>query len=332
MKPRVLTFGGRDKGIAYHRLFAPLEHLERGEYIELKSYESWKDKDLQEGWKWATHIVISRHMGVAYKDIASVADVCTITGKRLIVDVDDWWYIPADHPKYRMYQTYKVPQQIERTIQCAHEVWTTTKHLAKKIRKLNKNVVIIPNAIDTEASQWKNHLKPDRPVTFGYIGAGFHHHDIEWAELDLRDVPSIVPDLDGEIYMEMTRASKGYKWHSPTEYGNIYREFDVSLVPLSSNEFNKCKSPLKLAEAAFTNTALIIRDVKPYSGYLRHEKNCLVANTPQEFKEAIRRLKNDREKVIELADNLRRDFQHWEMDAVNQKRLDRLYNGQYPIS
>ncbi len=90
MKPRVLTFGGRDKGIAYHRLFAPLEHLERGEYIELKSYESWKDKDLQEGWKWATHIVISRHMGVAYKDIASVADVCTIPGKRLIVDVDDW--------------------------------------------------------------------------------------------------------------------------------------------------------------------------------------------------------------------------------------------------
>ena len=104
MKPRVLTFGGRDKGIAYHRLFAPLEHLERGEYIELKSYESWKDKDLQEGWKWATHIVISRHMGVAYKDIASVADVCTITGKRLIVDVDDWWYIPSHQPKYRMYQ------------------------------------------------------------------------------------------------------------------------------------------------------------------------------------------------------------------------------------
>ena len=320
-KPRILTFGERNKGIAYHRLFAPLENLERKGHIELKVCASWKDPEVRDYWQWSSHVIVSRHIGVAYKDIESVAAVCHATNKMLILDVDDWWYLPMDHPKYQMYLNYKVSAQIEKSLEVANQVWTTTDHLAKKVRKINKNVKVIPNAIDTEVDQWMNHEKPNRPVTFGYIGAGYHHKDLEWADLDLSDVPSIVPDLDGEIYMEMTRASEGYGWQEPTEYGNLYRKIDVSLVPLISNDFNKCKSPLKLAEAAFTNTALIIRDVKPYSGYLRHDHNCLVGNTPEEFQNAVRRLKNDREKVSELAANLRKDFEHWNMNQINELRL-----------
>ena len=108
--------------------------------------------------------------------------------------------------------------------------------------------------------------------------------------------------------------NKSYRriWNKPiTEYGQMYRDLDVAIIPLTSisqngnkNIFNSCKSELKLVEAGTTNKSIIISNVEPYSQHLIHEENCLAVGQSQNWYTHIRRLINDKELRKELADNL----------------------------
>jgi len=50
-------------------------------------------------------------------------------------------------------------------------------------------------------------------------------------------------------------------------YAKMYDEIDVLLIPLVDDEFNRCKSPLKIIEAAFKKKAVICNDVLPYAEF-----------------------------------------------------------------
>ena len=108
--------------------------------------------------------------------------------------------------------------------------------------------------------------------------------------------------------------NKPYKrlWAKPiTEYGQMYRDLDVVVIPLigisqngNKNIFNSCKSELKLVEAGMTNKAVIISNVEPYSQHLIHEENCLAIGQSQNWYSNIRRLIIDKHFSKEIADNL----------------------------
>lgn len=58
------------------------------------------------------------------------------------------------------------------------------------------------------------------------------------------------------------------------EFGTMYNEFDISVCPLERNEFNGCKSELKMIEAGFMDCAVMVSNVNPYS---------LIANKDNSF-------------------------------------------------
>lgn len=49
------------------------------------------------------------------------------------------------------------------------------------------------------------------------------------------------------------------------EFGEMYNEIDISVSPLEDNEFNACKSELKMIEAGFMGCAAMVSNVNPYS-------------------------------------------------------------------
>ena len=62
--------------------------------------------------------------------------------------------------------------------------------------------------------------------------------------------------------------AEGYKrcWTKDiNNYYQHYKDVDILLVPLEENDFNSCKSPLKVTEACFSNTAIIASDFGPYT-------------------------------------------------------------------
>lgn len=89
------------------------------------------------------------------------------------------------------------------------------------------------------------------------------------------------------------------------EYGQIYKDIDVLLVPLKPSEFNSCKSELKFIEAGFTNTAIIATNTGPYREYGRDKIDCELVKecNPRAWAGKIHKLLNDKYRK-ELTENL----------------------------
>lgn len=78
---------------------------------------------------------------------------------------------------------------------------------------------------------------------------------------------------DYKAYLKLNTPEKNQEWDESYKrlwgmdtynYGKLYNLVDVSLVPLVDNEFNRCKSNLKIIEAGFMKKPVIISDVLTY--------------------------------------------------------------------
>jgi glycosyltransferase involved in cell wall biosynthesis len=75
-------------------------------------------------------------------------------------------------------------EKIEANLRLADWVTTTTNIFADEIRKLNKNVFVIPNAMNREEGMWTSEGSPDPngKVRIGWIGGSSHLHDLKKIE------------------------------------------------------------------------------------------------------------------------------------------------------
>lgn len=90
------------------------------------------------------------------------------------------------------------------------------------------------------------------------------------------------------------------------EFGLIYKDIDIVLVPLTNNKFNRCKSELKFIEAGFTNTAVLSSNVIPYNNFGENEYDCIIfkENTPECLAKTIKKILRDKDYIKIMAERL----------------------------
>lgn len=100
-------------------------------------------------------------------------------GIPIIVDVDDYFYLGDDHPMSisAKREGWHVP--IINHLKAADYVSTTTSIYAEELRKLNKNVVVFPNAIDPNEKQFRAEKTSSDKLRVGLVCGSTHLHDIE---------------------------------------------------------------------------------------------------------------------------------------------------------
>lgn len=98
----------------------------------------------------------------------------------VICDIDDYWMPPKEHPMYGAAIKENLAEKITATFKMVDYVTTTTGIFASHISKYNKNIHIIPNAIDMSHPMWKDEdtKKTDR-VRISWIGGSSHMKDLE---------------------------------------------------------------------------------------------------------------------------------------------------------
>ena len=95
------------------------------------------------------------------------------------MDVDDYWSPGTHHPAHMMIKQSGLDKKIENNLRLAKNVITTTPIFAKEISKLNKNVFVVPNAIDPSEKQFTpNPEKSDR-IRIAWLGGSSHHDDLK---------------------------------------------------------------------------------------------------------------------------------------------------------
>ena len=297
-----------------------------------------------------------------------------------VMDIDDYWDLGMHHPQAASQRTYNLDKLITDNLRLFDYVTTTTPLFAEKISKYNKNVFVLPNAIDPEDDRFKINKEPSKFLRVGLIMGSTHEYDMallnnisnklkpETVEkiqfvlcgFDLRGTIKMINKETNEVnerpikpkesvwYRYEKMLTNDYKIISPEykeflemflnnvqypgvenehykrcwtkdidHYYSHYNEIDVLLAPIEANGFNYVKSPLKVAECAFSHTAIIASNYGPYTldlksaiefgGVINPEGNALLVDESRNHKDwakYVEKLVNNPELVKQLQDNL----------------------------
>jgi glycosyltransferase involved in cell wall biosynthesis len=95
-----------------------------------------------------------------------------------IMDIDDYWSVGREHPMYDIITKERLSEKIIFNIQNVDYVTTTTPLFASEIKKFNKNVMVLPNSIDTTEKQFTPSPEKSDKLRFGWLGGSSHYHDL----------------------------------------------------------------------------------------------------------------------------------------------------------
>jgi glycosyltransferase involved in cell wall biosynthesis len=97
-----------------------------------------------------------------------------------VMDLDDYWAPTKEHPAYQLMVRENLPHKIKENLKRADFITTTTPIFAEEIRKYNKNVIVLPNAIDPSEKQFTpKKEETDKDLRFGWLGGSSHFHDLK---------------------------------------------------------------------------------------------------------------------------------------------------------
>jgi glycosyltransferase involved in cell wall biosynthesis len=95
------------------------------------------------------------------------------------MDLDDYWLPTKEHPVHQLVVQNNLHKKIIENLKVASYVTTTTTFFADEIRKFNKNVFILPNAINPKEPQFNYETLPSDKLRFGWLGGSSHLHDLK---------------------------------------------------------------------------------------------------------------------------------------------------------
>jgi glycosyltransferase involved in cell wall biosynthesis len=308
-------------GINYHRLIVPLRRLaNQGVNIHwIESLNELKDINLDV----VTSLIISRKASVT--NHKKFSQMLKSHGVKLILDNDDYWDLNNGNPAKGLYEVYYGPD-IKKTIRIADVIWTPSEYLGKLMKDINPKAIIelVNNALDPDDPQWIDQEKyQSKIVRFGYVGALGHDQDVESIGYDFSGKELYCAQVSD--YPSVLKARYIMSPRTIYSYANMYKNFDVSLVPLYANRFNWSKSDLKITEAGFTKTAVIASNTRPYNNSIIHNETGILVRTREEWKDAIESM--DVKTAKRLGENLHefvKNSPNHNIDLLNEKRLKHL--------
>lgn len=249
-------------------------------------------------------------------------------GVKIVVDLDDFYQLNPEHYLASLYESNT--HAIVAMVKLADVVIVTTEYLAYKIRHLNRNVVVIRNALPFDSGQFT--LSNDRSSGTPVVWAGGASH-----EPDLRLVSNTFDDelltiagyeasqsITGQEWIKIRRNLPNAKYKAAVKdldnYMSVYESHAIAIAPLVDNDFNNCKSNLKILEAGAKGLPLIC---SPRENYHTQEFKDLLffAETPSEWKDITEYLLSApdvcMEKGLALAKYVRT---HYHIDVLNERR------------
>lgn len=202
-------------------------------------------------------------------------------GVKIIVDLDDFYSLNPEHYMAGVFTNHS--KTIVEMIKLADVVTVTTEYLAYKIRHLNRNVVVIRNALPYDEGQFT--LTKDRYSDTPIIWAGGASHEPDLSLVANTFDDTLLTIAGYEVYPSAPVGNNSQylttaEWvkvkrkipnaqYKPAiknlgEYMSVYDGHSIAIAPLVDNDFNNCKSNLKILEAGAKGLPIICSPVLPY--------------------------------------------------------------------
>lgn len=316
----VETYGDTPSPCAYIRVVLPLLKLARHRPATIKFVEPSQVTD------YVADVLYTHRVALSGSSASAVAAHCKQTGMRLVYDIDDdlIGIAESDHPEREVYARYK--PGIELLASQANAVHVSTGPLRDKLKVLNDNVRVVPNALDEELwrlAETRPPRLPGQPVSILYMGTQTHGADFEMVKPALSRIKAAYGEKVRIVIVGVTQdrsKTDGYEFvDAPARVGGSYAAFvewlveqngfDIGIAPLLDTNFNLSKSGIKFMDYAALGLAAVCSDVGPYREVVRNgETGLLVRNDETAWYDALNRLVEDHDFRTEVANNARQEL------------------------
>lgn len=332
---RILVLMDSASGVSFHRLFTPYARMQEDYDIQVDVSQKppeWINIDFS----IYDVVIFNRWISVAQYNIFEKLKALNIP---TICDVDDYWVVPKSNPAYRVYKQM-IKNATKDAIYNATHITCSTSILAEKVKEINSNITILPNALDLTQDQWNFEKAKNEKLTIGWVGgithledlkrvghsvkrfceendaifymAGYHTESHEWQMCE--------KTITGETIFNRPEWFKTIRGTTPTDYGTSYSLFDFCIAPLHESNFNQYKSELKIVEAAAYNLPIIVSNVKPYTLHEGNKGVIFSDNTEQSWYDSLCRMAK-----LSIGDlNTEYCNQHHNLKIINQTRYELL--------
>lgn len=237
---------------------------------EVRTVKELKEEDLE----WCEILHYSRHSQMSARFLDQMRSKY---GFKIIVDTDDWWEVPKDHPKYEFWKKAATSVQIQSHLLNADAVTCTHERLASVVPN---QTFVLPNCLNYGKGQFRYKKQKDSErvrllyastiMNYGNtaIIAGamkkLKHLNIEIVIAGYHESPFfdiLVKNLtaDESIPYRFT------PWNDADNYMSGY-EGDIGIIPNKAIEFNSFKSNLKVLEFAAMKIPAVVSNCDPYLG------------------------------------------------------------------
>jgi glycosyltransferase involved in cell wall biosynthesis len=142
---------------------------------------------------WTDYQIVAFHrsIGPDFERAHRLIQMLNSLGVVTICDIDDYWMPGKEHPIHDIIKVHKINEKIVENLKVAKYITTTTSIFADEIRKLNKNVVVFPNAINPNESQFKQPTLESDRLRIGWLGGSSHLHDIQLLDQGFGKITSL---------------------------------------------------------------------------------------------------------------------------------------------
>lgn len=240
--------------------------------------------------------------------MAQYREVCEA---KIVMEYDDYLLnLPLKNDS-RKHFPQKMIKSLRKVMESADWIVVSTAPLADAYSRFHHDIRIAQNRL--AEGQWAHLLSErgtGRKVRIGWAGGSSHAGD-------LQILLPIIKALEGEVewvFMGMKPRGVQCEFHPGVPF-EMYPEklaslnLDLALVPLEINQFNECKSNLRLLEIGTCGVPIIATNIEPYRGDL---PVTLVENRFKDWMAAIRAHLNDMAATRRQGDALRAAIhQHW---------------------
>lgn len=195
-KFKVLVVPSDRTGVSYYRSTNPHLALENNYPDEFHIDIDYEPQLNNDEWLKQYDIIHYHRTLASYEQMEELLKKLQNLGIITIMDLDDYWAPGSHHPAYHIIKANGLDKKIENNVRVAQYVTTTTSVFANEISKINKNVFVLPNAIDPTEAQFTPNLEPSNGrLRIGWLGGSSHLKDLEILQ-------GVVNKLRGEGLLE----------------------------------------------------------------------------------------------------------------------------------
>ena len=178
-KTKVLVVPSDRTGVSYYRSTIP--HIKLEEFFPTEFHVDIDyEPELNNDNFLKQYDIIHYHRTLGdYDNLPKLLDKCDELGIVTIMDLDDHWSPGPDHPAWQIIKQNELDKKISKNLRVSRNITTTTSVFADEIKRLNKNVFVLPNAINTDEKQYQSNPEKSERIRIGWLGGSSHIKDLQ---------------------------------------------------------------------------------------------------------------------------------------------------------